>query len=73
MATIDLTDPEQRRKAVASGLIWSAPQGAVVAALRDMKAGTIPTPDYIPSEWRAIAESLGVTPSEPSPLGDEPA
>lgn len=70
MAIIDLMDGEERRKAVESGLIWSAPREAVEHALRDIKAGLIPPPKFIPTEYRPLAESLGVTQAEPSPLGE---
>lgn len=69
MTVIDLMDPNERRKAVANGLIWNAPQDAVVHALRDIKAGLIPPPTFIPSEFRALAESMGVTAAE-APMGE---
>lgn len=60
MSKIDLTNLEERRKAVALGYIWMAPDGAVRHALRDIAAGTIALPQYIPQEWRGEAEALGV-------------
>lgn len=58
---IDLTDIEERRKAVEMGYIWSAPDEAIRHALRDMAAGLIATPSYIPNEWVGVANGLGVT------------
>lgn len=68
MVYIDLTDIEERRKAVASGLIWSAPDGAIEQALQDVAAGLIPPPGHVPSEWAARAEELGI----PAPGGMMP-
>lgn len=71
MPKIDLMDPEERRRAVEMGYIWSAPRAAVMHALRDIAEGLIPTPDYIPNEWIGEAAELGVTPAEP--MSDGPA
>lgn len=70
MTVIDLMDPEERRKAVETGLIWSAPRAAVEHALRDIKAGLIPAPTYIPSEWQPFAESMGIAAVETNPMGE---
>lgn len=61
MVTIDMTDPEERRKAVEAGYIWSAPQGAIEAALEDIAAGRIAAPQYIPAEFKGLAAEYGVT------------
>lgn len=71
MPIIDLMDPEQRRKAVETGLIWSAPAEAVEHAFRDIVAGLIPPPTYIPLDWRPLAEKMGVEASEPG-MGPTP-
>jgi hypothetical protein len=69
---VDLTDPEERRKAVAGGYIWQAPQGAIVAALRDIQAGLYPAPAYIPSEYSGLAASLGIKPDAQGGLVNGP-
>lgn len=60
MPTIDMSDLEERRIAVQRGYIWSAPRGAIIAALRDIKAGTIPAPSFIPREFEQLAREHGV-------------
>lgn len=60
MPTIDMSDPAERKTAVERGYIWSAPTGAIIAALRDIKAGAIPPPSFIPSEFEQLAREYGV-------------
>lgn len=60
MPKIDLTDPAERQKAVQMGYIWSAPEGAIRAAFKDMKAGLYPVPSFIPNEWVGVAQEMGV-------------
>lgn len=69
---VDLTDPAERAKAVAGGYIWSAPHGAIVAALKDIAAGRIPPPDYIPSEFSSLALYLGVKPAATGGIAEGP-
>ncbi len=48
---IDMDDPELRAAAVATGLTWSAPMGAQVAAVLDIATGPVPYPGYALPEW----------------------
>jgi hypothetical protein len=64
MTVIDMTDPKERAKAMASGLIWSAPLGAIKAALEDVAAGHIAPPTYIPAEYVPLAQQYGVEQAE---------
>lgn len=75
MSIIDLADPAERARAVADGLIWSAPEGAIVAALKDIAAGRIPPPAVIPSQWMGLARQYGVEPAKAGGLmeGQGPA
>lgn len=61
MPVIDLGKFENRVQAVESGLIWSAPMGAIKAALEDIKAGRIAPPATIPQEYQGMAREYGVT------------
>lgn len=63
MTYIDLTDINERRKAVADGYIWSAPQGAIIAALKDIAAGRIDPPAVIPDQFANLARQYGVEPA----------
>lgn len=67
MTVIDMADPEQRAQAVASGLIWASPTGAIRQALQDVADGRIPAPTYIPAEYAPLARSYGVTQGETDP------
>lgn len=60
MTVVDLTNIDERRKAVYYGYIWSAPRGAILKSIEDIKAGLIPAPDLrgIPAEWRAMLEDV---------------
>lgn len=58
---VDLTDPAERAKAVAGGYIWKAPRGAIIAALKDIAAGRIPSPAFIPNEFVGLAAENGVS------------
>jgi hypothetical protein len=60
MTIIDLSDLGERAKAVQQGYIWSAPDGAIQHALRDIAAGRIAAPASIPAEWQGYAESVGI-------------
>lgn len=72
MTYIDMGDPKERAKAMASGLIWSAPQGAIIKALEEVAAGTIPPPTYIPPDFTALAREYGVEQAD-VPIGSGPA
>lgn len=61
MTTIDLSDPQARADAVRDGYIWSAPRGAVIAALKDIASGRIPPPSHVPQEYAELAAEYGVT------------
>jgi hypothetical protein len=67
---IDLTDPAQRAQAVQQGYIWQSPQGAIVAALKDIAAGRIPPPDYIPTEFADLAAQYGVQAASAGGISD---
>lgn len=60
MPTLDLSDFATRATAVQRGYIWSAPTGAIVQALKDIAAGRIPTPGFIPAEFEQLAREHGV-------------
>jgi hypothetical protein len=62
VSVIDLADDQTRYDAIASGLIWSAPQGAQDQACQDIASGAVPMPSYLPAQARArIAEIKGTT------------
>lgn len=60
MVTLDMSDPAVRKAAVEGGYIWSAPTGAIVAALEDIKAGRVAAPSFIPREFEQLAREHGV-------------
>ena len=72
MTVINMDDPKERAKAMASGLIWSAPHGAIIKALEDVQAGHIAPPTYIPDEFIPLARQYGVEQAD-APLGSGPA
>ncbi len=60
MPIVDLSDPEVRADAIASGLVWSGPAGAQEAACQDIASGQVPVPGYLPESARArIMELTG--------------
>lgn len=75
MPILDLSNFETRVAAVEGGYIWSAPRGAIVAALEDIAAGRIAAPSFIPREWEGLAREHGVEPASTGGLaqGSGPA
>jgi hypothetical protein len=65
LVRVDMRDPAERARAVEQGYIWSAPLGAIEAALEDVAAGRIPPPAFIPEEFADLAAEHGVTAAPP--------
>lgn len=66
MSLINLADPAIRAEAIASGLVWSGPVAAQVAACRDIEAGRVPIdPDKLPDHALRLLDALAVYPRRP--------
>lgn len=71
MPVYDLNNPEQRARAIAAGIIWSAPLGAQRAACEDIAAGRVPMPDYLPPKAKVMLAELGVEVPDGAPFTAE--
>ncbi|MEO8463118.1 MAG: hypothetical protein ABI555_07885 [Chloroflexota bacterium] len=55
---IDLTIREEMLRAIETGLIWSAPQGAIEDAMVRIALGLVPEPANLPAEVADIIRNL---------------
>lgn len=67
---IVLRDPALRAAAIETGLIWSGPHAAQVAAVRDIASGRVDRPTHAMPDW-AQAALVAYETSESTPPADE--
>jgi hypothetical protein len=58
---IDLRDPAIRAAAIETGLVWSGPHAAQVAAVLDIAGGRVERPTYPMPDWAEAALAASET------------